>query len=106
MDPAQIKVLIGPGIRPCCYVSEVTKNLKQDWSTYVSDGHINLLKFITDQLEEEGVRPENIYDIGLCTWCSRTEDGEYLFFSDLRSRRLGEAEGRFIAVSTLRAAPP
>jgi copper oxidase (laccase) domain-containing protein len=102
-DPRRMSVVVGPGIRSCCYKSVVTDELeiKRDWSTYVRDGHIDLPGFITNQLEEEGILPDHIYDTGLCTWCAKTESGEHLFFSDLRSDRTGDRNGRFATVAML-----
>lgn len=68
---------IGPHIRKCCYyLKEKRQHYTQDpkWQKYIEkreDRHyFNLTQVAFDQLEELGVKKENIEDCGICTFCS------------------------------------
>ena len=80
-SPQEIKAGIGPGIRECCY-------------------HTNLEERIVTQLVKSGIPKENIFLANVCTCCTQ-EGKEYLFFSHTRSKITGEKEGRFAALAKL-----
>lgn len=76
-NPNSLKVYIGPHIRQCCY--EVSEELKEKFilKTGVNEDKLfkgrNLsLEFcILKDLEKEKVKKENIFSLGLCTYCSK-----------------------------------
>jgi hypothetical protein len=85
-DPADCRVAIGPGIRGCCFevdrpVIEAMGGALPTWEAHARPsraGHwrIDLAGVNRAILQEEGVRPERVEDLDLCTAC-RTD----LFFS-------------------------
>jgi hypothetical protein len=90
-NPADILVGIGPAIGQCCYQvdSRVIKPLKdnfENWGRLIKeDGEgqwrLNMALANQLQLEEIGVRSENIIQSGLCTCCNSE-----LFFSYRRDQ--------------------
>ncbi len=90
-NPAECRAAIGPGIRGCCYEVDgpVTEMMAahgiqwEDHATAAGAGHwrIDLARVNRSVLEEEGVPPKQIEDVGLCTGC-RTD----LFFSHRAER--------------------
>lgn len=84
---------IGPGVGSCCYKpSFVSKRL---------GAKTDLVSENTRQLLECGVKEENIIIANSCTYCSKDENGNNLFFSHQRSKRTKEREGRFAAIVAL-----
>lgn len=91
VNPMNIKAYIGPHIRKCCYeVSEelkekfiMEKNIKE--SILFNGRNLSMEDCILKDLQECGVKEENINSIGLCTHCSkevklysyRASDGDY-----------------------------
>ncbi len=106
VSPNQILAGIGPGIHKCCYrgfkilVGALAKGWRQLPYINVFSMSFDLQKLIWQELQKEGVR--NIYDINLCTFCSKFEDQEYIFFSHCRAKRFGEREGRGIALVAIK----
>ncbi len=104
IEPKMMKVLVGPGICPYCYVSKVHGQFRRkgSWKPCVTkDDHIDLGRFLVNDLIQEGIPEEQIYSVDFCTGHSRSEAGESLFPSDLRSRRTGEKDGRFAIIASL-----
>jgi len=86
---------IGPHIKKCCYFlrkkdEEYIKNPK--WQKYAEkrDGkwYFDLTQIALDQLQDLGVKEENIEDMGICTFC----EAERFF-----SARKRDAEPNFYA---------
>ena len=92
--PAQIKVLLGPAIRKCCY--EVSEELKGFFprTIFSREGrhYLDLSLENVEQLIQAGVRKENIFDCGICTCC----DINYFSY-----RREGEEAGRMLSLIML-----
>lgn len=70
-DPENIKVGLGPAIRPCCY--EVGSEFQDIFpkNCIVRDDHyyLDLPQMTRDQLLLRGVSETNIFDCDLCTCC-------------------------------------
>jgi polyphenol oxidase len=81
VNASNLVVKIGPGIRKESYV--------------VDEQHIDLLGLLMKQLDECGVKSENIEDCGIDTY----EDTNY--FSHYRAKRNNQSEGRFGVVSII-----
>lgn len=85
-DPSDCRVAIGPGIRRCCFevdaaVTEALAAALPSWTRYATlnrPGHwlLDLAAVNRALLEDRGVRPDRIEDVGLCTSCRND-----LFFS-------------------------
>jgi hypothetical protein len=85
-DPADCRAAIGPGIRRCCFevdsaVTEAMAGALTRWDRHATAnraGHwlLDIAGVNRALLEEAGLRPDRIEDVGLCTSC-RTD----LFFS-------------------------
>lgn len=85
VNSGEILLTIGPGIKKCCYGTDIVKLIKQ-------------------QARSRGIPYRNISAADVCTCCGKDEkDGKYLFFSHCRSRSVKEqeTEGRFITVVSL-----
>ena len=85
ISPQNIVLLIGPGIKPCCY-------------------DIDIVKLIKRQARSRGLLYENIVAVDTtCTCCGKNgDDGEHIYFSHHRStKEVNEEEGRFITVVSL-----
>ncbi len=116
-QPVNIKVVIGPGARKCCFVhSHYIQEKLPEWKQYIlrSNRHpepaclaagarripvksLDIASFITDKLVSFGVERGNIEDTGICTICNKR------FFSHFRALRKGEVEGRFASIIGLRS---
>jgi polyphenol oxidase len=110
-DPAKILAAIGPCVGSCCY--EVDEKVLTPFKTSFSNADrfihrmpqrngkksqsygLDILSANRSVLMEEGVRPEGIFQVGLCTSCN-----ESLFFSHRRDR--GKS-GRHLALVGFRA---
>ncbi len=83
--PETLKIAIGPAIRKCCYeVGEEFKHYFPDYFEAVPGslkGYVDLASSVKDELEQEGVAPENIFDCEICTSCSNAS-----FFSARRDK--------------------
>ena len=88
-NPKDIKVWIGPGIKKCHYdVSKERADLfSKNYKKYIinRDGKIflDLPKIIILQLNEAGIKPENIIEYPDCTFC---EAGKYFYYRRDRPR--------------------
>lgn len=93
-NPQDLKVVIGPSIRQCCY--QVGAEFKEYFPSYISqrDGYlyVDITQANIDQLLKAGIRKENIRDVGVCTCC----DKNYFSF-----RRDGAKAGRMISIMML-----
>jgi hypothetical protein len=75
-SPEDMKVIIGPNMRECCY--EVSEELIQKFrdsdafrGTEAWNGRkLSMEKCILKQLEDQGIASENVMVTGLCTCCS------------------------------------
>lgn len=70
---------IGPGLGPCC---AEFRNFRKEfppslWTYQVRPGYFDLWRLSRDQLQEAGLRPENIDIAGLCTRCRPAEFYSY-----------------------------
>jgi YfiH family protein len=92
--PSDLKVVLGPSIRRCCYT--VGKEFHDYFSGYVHhrDGFLyaDMIAANHDQLLKAGVHDKNIFDSGDCTCCHA---GYFSF------RRDGEKAGRMISLMML-----
>jgi YfiH family protein len=78
--PASIEAAMGPAIGPCCYEigADVSEPIVKKWGRLgegclqTKDGKtfLNLREFNRLQLNDAGVSPEKIYQIGPCTSCA------------------------------------
>jgi polyphenol oxidase len=97
----RLLVALGPRIQRCCY--EVGEELSQDFVQRFGKGverrnpnsFLDLGAAIQLQLEENGLKEEQIEALDLCTGCRRAADGAFLFHS---YRREGPAAGRQISL--------
>ncbi|KWT75641.1 peptidoglycan editing factor PgeF [Candidatus Magnetominusculus xianensis] len=100
--PKDILIAFGPSIRGCCYVvgEEVVEavTLESGKGDYITekDGrpYVDLVGANTAQALSLGVRRENIWTSGSCTFC----DSEY-FFSFRKEGTLRGSQGAFISAS-------
>lgn len=76
-EPKDVIAYIGPHNRDCCYEvgEEVLGKFRNckifEGLDYVTERKINLKSCIEEQLLISKLHKENIYDIGLCTYCSK-----------------------------------
>ena len=76
-NPADIKVIIGPHNKVCCYqVSEELINTFKEHSLFknhkINEGrNLNLQRCVELELIEAGVLNKNITSLNLCTYCSK-----------------------------------
>ncbi len=89
-----LKVVLGPSIRPCCYqVGEEFKGyFPEDMSVRDGKLYVDVVSANRRQLVAQGVLAENIFDSGECTCCNH----RYFSF-----RRDGAKAGRMISVMML-----
>ena len=94
-QPADLKIVLGPSIRECCY--QVGVEFRDYFPSHVHDRggclYADVVSANRDQLLQAGVRQENIMDSGICTCCNRN----YFSF-----RRDGEKAGRMISLMMLK----
>lgn len=107
INPETVGVLIGPGIRDCCYQFDLLKllgvGLSKRWRSFINwkKRSLDLLGFIIDELKRVEIPEKNIIYSDVCTSCSKRNEEDYLFFSHRRAVRTGEKEGRFLALASL-----
>ncbi|MCK4261799.1 peptidoglycan editing factor PgeF [bacterium] len=90
--PEDLLVILGPSIGPCCY--EVGEEIINLFHHRFSDGRrLNLWEANREELLSEGVKDENIVNVGICTSCHND-----IFFSE---RRDGSPTGRMMALLML-----
>ena len=97
--PEDLLVAAGPAIGACCYeVGEEVVSLYRQRFPYASTlfrpgprgrEHLDVLEANRRQLLDAGVRPENVYALGLCTSCDNSD-----FYS---FRKEGRGVGRLLA---------
>ena len=95
IDPQNLLTGIGPGLQKECFEirADVYEQVQEIYlSAYPEHGKrlFDLQKMIIDKLIKQGVRPENIENVGHCTKCD-----EALFYS---FRRDGQRSGRMMGV--------
>ncbi len=98
--PEQLWVAFGPAIGGCCYevgqdIGEVLcrkwgERGKRAWQPYGEKGLLDLRLVNRLQCEEAGIPPDQIQNVGPCTFCAKDE-----FFS---YRRQGQRAGRQLSV--------
>lgn len=103
-EPGDVLAAIGPAIGPCCFevgqdvIDEFTKLFspiemeeltRSSGNTYYFD----LPKANRMLLLRAGIRPENLEEAGICTYCR-----DDLFFSYRKASKAGEQTGRHMAV--------
>jgi YfiH family protein len=98
--PEQLWVAFGPAIGGCCY--EVSQNIgealcrkwgergERAWQPYGEKGLLDLRLVNRLECEETGIPPDQIQNVGPCTFCAKDE-----FFS---YRRQGQQTGRQLSV--------
>ena len=102
-DLKDIIVFIGPSIRKCCF--KVTSETLNEFLNIYKDNlpvkkqkkspdgidyyFIDLVKIIKDNLISSGISKNNIYDLGLCTFCNEND----LFFSYRKEKKTGRHAG-------------
>ena len=93
--PEDLKIVFGPAIRSCCY--QVGEEFKAFFpkEIYQRDGKLFLDLVLSNrtQLLRYGVKPKNIFDLGICTCCNQ----DYFSY-----RREGSGAGRHISAMVLR----
>jgi purine-nucleoside/S-methyl-5'-thioadenosine phosphorylase / adenosine deaminase len=100
-DPASLWVALGAGIRSCCFEvgAEVVAQFHHEYpgGALAARHPVHEGKFLLDlpaalryQTEEAGIRPDRVFDLGMCTCCNIDE-----FFS---YRREGERSGRMMGL--------
>jgi len=91
---SDIKVVLGPSIRECCY--QVGDEFRDHFPSHVKEREGSLYADVVganrDQLLQAGVPRENILDSGICTCCHK----DYFSF-----RRDGIKAGRMISLMML-----
>ena len=93
-QPSDLKIVLGPSIRECCY--QVGEEFRDYFPAYLKDRggllYADVIGANRDQLLRAGVRQENIFDSGTCTCCHKN----YFSF-----RRDGVKAGRMISLMML-----
>lgn len=99
-DPERLLAAVGPGIRSCCFEvgREVVELFEKEFPDFrLSRPALRPGKYLLDlgmalekELDDSGVRPENRYDLALCTRCHPQELFSY--------RAEGDRSGRMMAV--------
>ncbi len=92
-----IKVLIGPGVRDCCFIHDhLVQEKLPEWKKYFRKtkygAAIDIPGFIKDKLISYGIKKVNLFDCGICTVCQKN------LFSHYRSLRFKEEEGRLAVI--------
>lgn len=91
-DPTAVQAALGPAIGPCCYEigPDLRRSMLQRWGKLAENsltargdrGFLDLKTLNRALLEEAGVPPAQIFDVGPCTSCAAEE-----FFSYRREKR-------------------
>jgi len=91
---SDLKIVLGPSIRQCCYQvgPEFREFFPADLKERERHLYLDVVNSNRRQLLQLGVRPDNIFDCGLCTCCSKN------FFSH---RRDGAKAARMISIMML-----
>ena len=69
-----LRVAIGPSVRGCCFVHpSLIQSKLPEWQSFIKEvggqKSVDLLSFVKDQLEQTGVKKENIEAVEECTVC-------------------------------------
>lgn len=109
VNPKEIYVAIGPGIRACCYnpqkrIEELKKEEK--WKKHFicskEELHLDLCGYILAQLLDGGVEFGHITIASACTVCTKDEKANTpLFYSHRRSNLAKEKESRLATLVVL-----
>ncbi len=93
--PADLKVVLGPSMRPCCYEvgAEFKEYFPQDIIERGGKLYADVVHNNVRQLIDAGIMKTNIEDSGICTYCNKN----YFSF-----RREGASAGRMISLMMLR----
>lgn len=100
-QPAEMEIIIGPGIRKCCFKHKhLLQEKLPEWKEFIEEKErektLDMPAFIIHELKAVGIRKENIRDMKLCTVCDKH------YFSHFRSLRQNEPEGRFATIIGLK----
>ena len=90
-----VKVILGPTIRSCCYQvgNEFADHFPRETMKRENSYYLDLPEANKHQLIDFGIQEENIFDSGVCTCCHK----EYFSY-----RREGPSTGRMISMMMLR----
>ncbi|MCF7874145.1 MAG: polyphenol oxidase family protein [Candidatus Omnitrophica bacterium] len=84
-DLADFKVVAGPGLRSCCYQVGTEFRKFGRIASYLKISpkgtFFDPVEFAKDQLFSKGLKRENFFDLGLCSYCSK-----HNFFSHRRNK--------------------
>ena len=76
----EIRVILGPAIRECCYevgeefaemFPDFYRSGREGFRSKQASGRMDLAGALNRQLAQEGILPENVFDTGICTYCSK-----------------------------------
>ena len=108
ISPDGIEAALGPAIGPCCYEvkEDVSLPLVERWGKIAElcvehrDGktYLDLRRLNRAILEQAGVRPQQIYQVGPCTSCAPDE-----FFSYRREKKPNWSPDQFYRLGVLRS---
>lgn len=95
-EPGDLRANFGPAIRSCCYVvaEDFVDYFPRDLIRKDNRYYLDLAEINKKELQNLGVKEENISDCGICTSCRNQE-----FFS---YRKEGSSSGRMISVIMLK----
>ena len=101
----ELHIVIGPAIRACCFevgdeVVEAFVDAGRDADAISRPGprqrrHVDLIEDNRRQLLSAGIRPDRIYDAGLCTTCANERFYSY--------RKEGKGVGRLMGVIAVKS---
>jgi YfiH family protein len=95
VESKDVMSVLGPSIRSCCY--EVGQEFLGHFPNGVRERqgrlYFDIIAEADRQLASLGVRPDRIYDSGICTCCAKNEFYSY--------RREGASAGRSMAVAEI-----
>jgi YfiH family protein len=79
-NPKDIKVAVGPSIKSCCYEvsqKEITQAKSLGYGFACSGMFLDINAIISNQLEKNGIKKENIEFLNICTKCNAKEFFSY-----------------------------
>jgi YfiH family protein len=98
-NPMNLLIGIGPALHECCYAYHDHEVLtKENWQPYLKQDqsglyHIDNIKYITKQLLESGIQPQNLFTSNICTGHDKK------FFSHYHDKKTGlKDQGRFASI--------
>lgn len=97
VEPGDLFAAISPSLGPCCaeFVNFRQELPESFWSYRRASGYFDFWSISRMQLQQAGVRPENILIAGICTVCD----------TDFFSYRRDKKTGRFASVLGMRDVP-